>query len=260
MPYADIIHLRRNFNGNDVLGDPNDALSPALQLAHTQNEGIISAIKSGASLRGILRRTQIASPEMLKQLKDNFVKDYLDITNNGGVAAIDNGFEYIPIDNKPYSVDEKQMQAVKDKIYNYLGISEAIVNSSYNEDQWAAFYESTIEPLALQLSLEFTRKLFNDRERAFGNSVLFESGRLQFSSNATKVNLIRELMPMGLLTVNQALEILNLPSVPDGDRRIQSLNYVDADKAEEYQLARAKATAAIVPSSADRKDGAGNEG
>ena len=67
-------------------------------------------------------------------------------------------------------------------------------------------------------------------------------------------------MPMGLLTVNQALEILNLPSVPDGDRRIQSLNYVDADKAEEYQLARAKATAAIVPSSADRKDGAGNEG
>ena len=152
------------------------------------------------------------------------------------------------------------MQAVKDKIYNYLGISEAIVNSSYNEDQWAAFYESTIEPLALQLSLEFTRKLFNDRERAFGNSVLFESGRLQFSSNATKVNLIRELMPMGLLTVNQALEILNLPSVPEGDRRIQSLNYVDADKAEEYQLARAKAPAVIVPSSADRKDGAGNEG
>ena len=152
------------------------------------------------------------------------------------------------------------MQAVKNKIYNYLGISEAIVNSSYNEDQWAAFYESTIEPLALQLSLEFTRKLFNDRERAFGNSVLFESGRLQFSSNATKVNLIRELMPMGLLTVNQALEILNLSSVPEGDRRIQSLNYVDADKAEEYQLARAKAPAAIVPSSADRKGGAGNEG
>ena len=67
-------------------------------------------------------------------------------------------------------------------------------------------------------------------------------------------------MPMGLLTVNQALEILNLPSVPEGDRRIQSLNYVDADKAEEYQLARAKAPAAIVPSSADRKDGAENEG
>lgn len=260
LPYADIIHLRRNFNGNDILGDPNDALSPALQLAHTQNEGIISAIKSGASIRGILKRSQLANAEMLKEIQENFVRDYLDITNNGGIAVLDNASDYVPLDNKPYAIDEKQMQAVKTKIYDYLGVSEAIVNSGYNEDQWAAFYESTIEPLALQLSLEFTRKLFNDRERAFGNSVTFESGRLQFSSNATKLNTIRELMPMGLLTVNQALEILNLPSVPDGDRRIQSLNYVDADKAEEYQLARAKAARTLPATSEAGKEGAADEG
>lgn len=259
LPYSDIIHLRRNFNGNLLLGDPNDALSPALQLAHTQNEGIISAIKSGASLRGILKRTSLTNAAMLKEMQENFIKDYLDIANNGGVAALDSGSEYIPLDNKPYTVDEKQMQAVKNKIYNYLGISEAIVNSGYDENQWAAFYESTLEPLALQLSLEFTRKLFNDRERAFGNAIEFESGRLQFSSNATKVNMIREIMPMGLFTVNQALEILNLPSVPDGDRRIQSLNYVDADKAEEYQLARAKAPNALEASSGEGKAGAEDE-
>lgn len=260
LPYADIIHLRRNFNGNDILGDPNDALSPALQLAHTQNEGIISAIKSGASIRGILKRSQLANAEMLKEIQEKFVKDYLDITNNGGIAVLDNASDYIPLDNKPYAIDEKQMQATKTKIYDYLGISEAIVNSSYNEDQWAAFYESTIEPLAVQLSLEFTRKLFNDLERAFGNSILFEAGRLQFTSNATKVSMIRELMPMGLLTVNQALEILNLPSVPDGDRRIQSLNYVDADKAEEYQLARAKAPSGLAEPIGNGKEGNANEG
>lgn len=259
LPYTDIIHLRRNFNSNDILGDPNEALSPALQLAHTQNEGIISAIKSGASIRGILKRTSLTNATMLKEMQENFIKDYLDIANNGGVAALDSGSEYIPLDNKPYSIDEKQMQAVKSKIYNYLGVSEAIVNSGYDENQWAAFYESTIEPLALQLSLEFTRKLFNDRERAFGNAIEFESGRLQFSSNATKVNLIREFMPMGLLTVNQALEILNLPSVPDGDRRIQSLNYVDADKAEEYQLARAKAPRVLAAASEAGEKGGEDE-
>lgn len=256
LPYADIVHLRRNFNSNDILGDTNEAISPALQLAHMQNEGIIEGIKSGASLRGILRRTQIASAEMMKEIQKNFVEDYLDISNNGGIAVIDNGSEYIPIDNKPYTIDEKQIQAVKTKIYNYLGVSEAIVNSTYTEDQWAAFYESTIEPLAVQLSLEFTRKLFNDRERAFGNSIMFESGRIQFVSNATKVNLIREIMPMGLLTVNQALEILNLPSVEGGDRRIQSLNYVDAAKAEAYQMARAKAPSGLL----DKPSEAGKEG
>ena len=44
---------------------------------------------------------------------------------------------------------------------------------------------------------------------------------------------------MGLLTVNQALEILNLPSVADGDRRIQALNMIDQTQAAQYQAAQA---------------------
>ena len=236
LPYSDIIHLRRNFNENDLLGDPNNALTPALELAHTQNEGIVNGIKSSANIRGILKFTQIMAPEKLKAEKDRFVSDYLQIANSGGIVAVDQKMEYIPLTVTPAVVDDKQIAAVKTKIYDYLGISEAIVNSSYTEDQWAAFYESTLEPLAVQLSLEFTRKLFNDREQAFGNSIIFESGRLQFSSNGTKVNLIKELIPYGLLTINQALEILNLPSIEGGDKRLQTLNVVDAAKANEYQL------------------------
>lgn len=236
LPYTEIIHLRRNFNNDDLLGDPNTALLPALELAHTQNEGIVNGIQSSANIRGILKFTQIMAPEKLKEEKDRFIADYLQIANNGGVVAVDQKMEYTPITINPVNIDEKQIQAVKTKIYDYLGISENIVNSNYTEDQWAAFYESTIEPIAVQLSLEFTRKIFNEREQAFGNSILFESGRLQFSSNATKVNLIKELMPYGLLTVNQALEILNLPGVEDGNKRLQTLNVVDAEQANNYQL------------------------
>lgn len=43
-------------------------------------------------------------------------------------------------------------------------------------------------------------------------------------------------MPLGMLTINQGLEILNLPSIPDGDKRLQTLNVVDAAKANQYQL------------------------
>lgn len=236
LPYSEVIHLRRNFNDNDLLGDPNTALLPALELAHTQNEGIVNGIKSSANIRGILKFTQIMAPEKLKEEKDAFIKDYLQIANNGGVVATDMKTEYIPIDINPVSVDHEQIKAIKTKIYDYLGVSEAIVSSSYTEDQWAAFYESTLEPIAVQMSLEFTRKLFNSREQAFGNSIVFESGRLQFSSNTTKVNLIAQLVPYGLLTINQALEILNLPSVADGDKRLQTLNVVDAENANKYQL------------------------
>ena len=246
--YADIIHLRRNFNSNELLGDDNGALYPAIELAHTQNEGIISGIKSGANIRGILHFTQIMPPSKMKEEKDAFISDYLSMNNDGGVVATDQKSEYTPIESKPVLLSAEQSDAIAEKIYNYLGVSKEIVNSSYNEDQFSAFYESTVEPIALALSLEFTAKIFNDREQAFGNAIIFESGRMTYTSNKTKVDLIEKLVPFGILSINQALEILNLPPVEDGDRRLQSLNYVSAAQADAYQMSKAKA------------DGAGTEG
>jgi len=238
LPYDDIVHLRRFFNESEVLGEDNAAIASGIELAQTENEGITSAIKAGASIRGILSFTQIMSPNKLKEEKDAFVKDYLELGNEGGVIATDQKMSYTPIDHKPVLLDADQAKEIKTKIYNYLGLTESIVNSSYTEDEYAAFYESTLEPIAIALSQEFTAKVFNDREQAFGNSIVFESGRLQFTSNKTKVSLIAQLAPYGLLTINQALEILNLPSVPDGDKRLQALNMIDQSVATEYQLGK----------------------
>ncbi|MFB4472723.1 phage portal protein [Oceanobacillus caeni] len=233
---SEVFTIRRFYNSNDLLGDTNTAILPTLDLAHTQNEGLQNSIKSNGTIRGLLKYNQVLSPEKLKEEKEAFINDYLTVSNNGGIAAIDSKYDYIPLESKPVSIDDKQLDSVKKKIYEYLGISENIVNSTYNEDEWAAFYESVIEPLALQFSLELTDKLFTEREQRFGNSIIFESNRLQFASNATKTNILKELTPYGLFTINQALEILNLPPVEDGDKRLQTLNVVNADKADQYQL------------------------
>jgi len=236
LSYRDVIHLRRFFNDDEILGADNSAIVPGLELAQTQNDGIIAGIKSGASIRGILKFTQIMSPSKLKEERDAFVSDYLEIGNDGGVVATDQKMDYQPIESKPIILDADQTKAIRSKIFSYLGVTEEIVSSSYTEDQFASFYESTIEPIATALSQEMTAKLFTEREQSFGNEIIFESGRLQFTSNSTKVNLIAQLMPMGLLTINQALEILNLPGVSDGDRRLQALNMIDADQANKYQI------------------------
>lgn len=235
-PYSNIIHLRKNFNSNELLGDDNGALYSTLELAEAQAEGLTNAIKSSATIRGILKFENVLAPHLMKKQKEEFVNDYLSIENSSGIVAVDNKSTYTPITNNPNIIDAPQIEAVKKKVFDYLGISEAIVNSSYNEDEWGAFYESIIEPLAVQLSLEFTRKIFNDREIAYGNEIVFDSGRLIYSSNATKVNMIQNLLPMGILTLNEAREIFNLSPLEDGDKRLQSLNYVDQAKANEYQL------------------------
>jgi hypothetical protein len=85
------------------------------------------------------------------------------------------------------------------------------------------------------MGLEFTSKLFTEREIGFGNQIIFESSRLQYANATTKSNLITNLMGLAVLSVNEAREILNLAPVEGGDVRYQSLNFVDATKAAEYQ-------------------------
>lgn len=245
LPFRDVFTIRRFYNSNDLLGDTNTAILNTLDLAHTQNEGIENSIKSSATIKGILKYNQILSPENLKKEKEDFIKDYLSISNNGGIAALDSKMDYVPLEIKGAVIDSEQILAIKQKIYDYLGVSEKIVNSTYNEDEWSAFYESVVEALGLQISLELTEKIFTQREQAFGNSIIMEANRLQFASNETKVKMLKELVPLGLFTVNQALEILNLPSVEDGERRVQTLNVANTKIVDEYQM---------------NKKGASNEG
>jgi hypothetical protein len=160
----------------------------------------------------------------------------LNISNNGGIAATDAKAEYVPLSNDPKITDAKQMELINDKVYKYFNVSASIINSDYTEEQWNAFYESVIEPNAIEMSLEFTAKVFTQREQGRGNEIIFEANRLQYASNATKLNLITVMMDRGLLSMNEARDIFNLAPIPDGDKRIVSLNFVDASIANQYQI------------------------
>ena len=237
LPYQEIIHLRRFFYKNDLYGESSArALMPTLELINTTNEGLVNAVKSSAALRGLLKFSAMMKPEDMKKQRDAFVTDYLDISNNGGVAATDSKAEYMPLSNDPKMIDAKQMELIEDKVYKYFNVNTAIVKSDYSEQQWNAFYESVLEPIAIQLSLEFTSKVFTDREQGWGNEIMFEANRLQYASNQTKISLVQTLMDRGLMSMNEAREIFNLAPIEDGDKRIVSLNYVDASIANQYQL------------------------
>lgn len=227
-PYGDIIHLRRHFLTNELLGDTNAPLFPLLDTAETLNQGIAASVKNGTSIRGVLKFTSLVNPTQVKAEKEQFVTDYFNPANSGGVAATDQRFDFVPTNITPYSIPQEQIQIVNDQIYDYLGVNERIISGNYTENEFSAFYESVVEPFALQLSQEFRLKC--------GCEITFTAERMEFSSSATKIKLLHEAAPLGLMTVNEARKLLALPPVADGDRRLQSLNYVSAEKADAYQL------------------------
>lgn len=237
VPYTELIHLRRHFNREDIFGEDNEKpIKETLNVLHTISQGIVNSIKQSGRLRGLLKYNQTMRPEDLKREHERFTENYLSLNNDGGVATIDAKAEFTPIDMKIQTADDKQTSIARESVYRYFNISEKIVQSNYTESEWNAFYESVIEPIAIQFSLECTAKLFTEREKGHGNEIIFESNRLQYAAASTKISLISRLMPLGLFSVNEAREIFNLSPVEDGDKRQVSLNYINAKKQDKYQL------------------------
>ena len=242
IPYTDIIHIRRNYSTHDLLGQ--DAYKPLLETLTNlskSRQSISNKVENGGKISGILKLSGMVSQPEWKTKAEVFA-DWFKSSNSksGGIAAIDSTADFIPVSTKAESAEEAQLKYLQSEVYSYFGISESIVNGSYNETEWQAFYESIIEGIKIQLSQEFTAKVFTAKEKEYGNIIDFNSNRLTYASTTNKVNMVKELGALGLLTTNEARELFDLPPVEDGDKRLVSLNYINADKADEYQLNKEK--------------------
>ena len=240
LPYGDLIHLRRFYNDDDLIGSSNRALMPALQNQVTAEEGISNAIKVSNSLRGVLKFTQNLKTDDIEKNKKAFVDSFINATDNDGIAAIDNKTEFNELNMKPITLDKDQLEHVDQRVLNYFNLNKSIISGDFTPTQWNAFYETVLEPLAIYLEQSFKMKIFSRKAIKEGHSISFSVNRVQYASLDEKVKLVKEVGAMGLLTVDQALMILDLAPIggEEGKKRMQSLNYINADIADVYQLSR----------------------
>lgn len=236
LPYDDLAVVRKDYLDSDIAGEDNTPILSTLELINTTNQGIGNAVRATANLRGILKSTKaMLANEDVRRQKDQFVKDYLNLENEGGIASLDSTQEFTPIKMEPAITNYAQMKEFRENVYRYYGVSENIVTSDYTEGQMESFYESRIEPFLVALSLELTRKIFTERELGFGNQVMYESNRMQYASNSTKLAMVA-LVDRGALTPNEWRMIFNLAPVEGGDvpiRRLDTAEVKDNEQGEE---------------------------
>lgn len=237
--YTDLCHLRRFFGTNDLFGESNEeTLKQQVGLLNIVHKGLAAAVNSNNKLKGLIKLNMNLKNEDVKAAQEQFVSDYMNLSNVGGIAALDSRMDYIELKNNPTVVDDAQMKVLRNDVMQYFHVSENIIMAKYTEDEWNAFYESVIEPIAIRLGLELTRKVFTKNELAFGNRIVFEANRLQYMSSTSKINLLKEMMPFGIFDVDEGREVFNMAPLPDGKgkRRLQSLNFVNYEKADTYQV------------------------
>lgn len=217
-PYSDIIHLRLDYNNNELFGSTIiQVLEPLMEIVCTTDKGITNAIKNSSVLRWLLKFTQSMRPEDIKKSVQEFSKTYLSTESDGlGVAGVDSKMDAIQIKTEDYVPNSSQMDKTTQRIYSIFGTNDKIVQSKYTEDEWNAYYESQIEPIGINLSDEYTRKLFNRKQRSFGNSIIFESSNLQYASMSTKLGLV-QFLDRGTMTPNEVRALFNYAPIDGGD-------------------------------------------
>ena len=223
---------------SDLFGESNRALFPTMDLIKIQDQGIEEGVKNSASYRFSARLTNFTNAQDLANERKRFTKEnFSSESDGGGMLLFPNTYTDIKqLDTKPFVVDAAQMQQIKDNVFFYFGVNEDVLENKAIGDSWNAFYEGAIEPFAIQLSDVLTKMIYTFREQSQGNLVMATSNRLHYMSNADKLNVSAQLLDRGMLTLNEAREIWNLPPLEGGDVRIIRGEYYNADqKVEEEQ-------------------------
>lgn len=243
LAYSDVIHLRKKFSENDIMGGgmdgqpDNDALLKVLQINDAVLQGLEKGIKTSLSLRGILKINTMLDDDTQKAERTKFEESIA--SGKTGILPMDMKGDYIDLKPDPKILDKETLEFLQSKVLNYYGVSVPMLTGDFTDEQYQAFYEKTLEPIIISLGQAFSKTAFTPREIDFGNEIVFYPQKLMFTNTKNKIAVADILGNRGGLTNNQLLELFGYPPYEGGDIRQQSLNFIDVDLANEYQMKRA---------------------
>lgn len=222
---------------DDLRGSGNEALRPTLDLIVMQNQGIKQGVKNGAAYRFMAKLVNWSAPEDLANERKRFTElNFASDAEAGGVLLWPNTYDDVKqIDAKTFVADAETVKVIRDGVFEYFGVNEAVLKNEAYGDAWSAFYEGCLEWIAVQMSEVMTGMLFTPREQAAGAGVMLTSNRLQYMTNNDKLQVSAQMMDRGLMTRNEIRQIWNLPPVINGDQMLIRAEYVNMTERTENE-------------------------
>lgn len=239
--YEDVIHLKYNYSvnqfmGGDENGQPNHkALDQTVALSDELLKGVAKAMKASYAVNGVVHynslmdegKTEKALLDLERKLRNN----------ESGFLPLDLKASFTPLEHKSQIVDPSVLKFVDEMLLRNFGVPLCILTGDYTLEQYQAFFQKTLEPLIKSVSEAFTKKLFSDREKSFGNRIKFLPRDLIFMSTDQKIKLVELLSPTGAMYENEKRVIFGLQPLPELEgQRFMSLNWINANNAAQYQV------------------------
>ena len=203
---------------NDFFGEDNKALDETMDLIHIEKQGIKEAIKTTSGFKFWAKSNNFSMEDDLSDIAANFSeKNFGQEAKKTKVLLFPNTMSEIhQLDGKPYTPDKEQMELIQQNVYTYFGVNLDILQNSANSDKLSAFYEGFIEPFGIQFSETMTHALYSEKEITYGAEVVTTSNRLQYMTFTDKKNFVEGGLDRGILMIDEAREVYNLPPLEDG--------------------------------------------
>lgn len=244
LPYSELIHLRWRRGANTVIGGGDDnglinnkdvlqtitALDKAIQ-------GLPKSIEASLQIKGVYHSKTLADNLKLSKIRDEF-EDHI-ITSSSGIIATDLGGDFVPVTINPPDIPEATLKFLKSVIEERYGVSAAVLSGDYDGEQHSAFYQTAIEDFIIQFEQAMTAVCFTPREQDVGHRIKCYYNKVRYMSTSDKMKLANLAKETGIMTLNQINAMFGIEPFAEGNRRLQSLNYVNIEDVDAYQKSRA---------------------
>jgi HK97 family phage portal protein len=250
---ADVLHYKGystdGIEGISILRRAALTISTSLSASQVQQELYANGgrpsgvLKTDTDLGGDVKIMSSDGTEEVISKKEYIRRDWEKIHTGTGkrfrMAVLDNGLDYTPIamSNADAQYVESEENRVAD-IARFFGVPLHLLNAgkqaySSNEQNSIEFVTRTLLPLIVQREQEDSYKLLLPSEREKGLRVKREVKMLLRGDTAAQAAWYKAMRECGVYSVDDICGLEDLPSVPGGDGRYASLNYVPlADWAE----------------------------
>lgn len=230
----EILHLKGGLSKDGIVGiSVRETLATTLTGVKASQKYLNNLYERGLTAKAILKYTGDLSKENQKKMLET-MGEFINSNNNpSGIFPLPIGMDIIPLDLK---LSDSQFFELKKytalQIAGAFGVKPNHLNdydkSSYSnsEMQNLTFYVDTLLYILSLYEEEFNLKLLTEKERLSGLRFEFNVATILKGDLKTQAECITKFIQSGVYTINEARNLMGLPSVEGGDIIVMNGSYV----------------------------------
>jgi HK97 family phage portal protein len=238
IPGRNVLHIK-GLSHNGIAGYAIlDIMADALGVGMAAQQFGGRFFGQGANMSGLLMVPGHFSEEKIRNTMQAWDSMYEGITNAHKVALLQEGVKFQQMTIAPEQAQFLQTRGfeVRTTVANILGVPPHLLGdetrTSHNslEQENQSYLVHSLSPWLTEWESELDCKLLSEREKERGTHFIEFNReaqiRMQFKE---KVDGIRGQMEVGVLSLNEARKMFNMPAVENGDARYRPANWMPFD-------------------------------